>query len=174
MVVHSYAFFLIRDPASVPKARRRIRATVADWGIRLDDATGDALDLVTSELVTNAVRHTTGPMLTVAIYANPSMRRALVEVYDGSQAIPRARHAAPDAETGRGMFLVERLALAHGVERTERGKRVWAELALPERPLTRRQLIARPHRAVRALARRMSAPRRHRIHPPTLVGAHAH
>ncbi|WP_158515617.1 hypothetical protein [Kitasatospora sp. MBT63] len=54
------------------------------------------------------------------------------------------------------MFLVERLALAHGAQHTTRGKKVWAEIALPEQPLTRRQLPVHPRRAARAVARASS------------------
>ncbi|MFJ2579818.1 ATP-binding protein [Kitasatospora aureofaciens] len=151
MVVHSHVFFLTRDPVSVPIARRAVRTRIVNWGVLLDKDSRLALDTVTSELVTNAVQHSDRPMLTVAVYVSVRLRRALVEVYDGSTALPRRRQAGMDAESGRGLELVECLALAHGAERTERGKRVWAELALPEQPVTRRQILAGPRRAVRAV-----------------------
>ncbi|MEV7357979.1 ATP-binding protein [Kitasatospora sp. NPDC091276] len=95
-----------------------------------------------------------------------SLRRAPVEVYDGSTALPRRRQAGTDAETGGGLLLVQRLALAHGTERTKRGKRVWAELALPEQAVTRRQLMAAPRRTVRAALRVLPRPGRSPIQPP--------
>ncbi|MFJ3216722.1 ATP-binding protein [Kitasatospora sp. NPDC086801] len=170
VVVHSHVFFLTRDPVSVPIARRRVRTRIVSWGVLLDEDTRLALDTVTSELVANAVRHTQAPMLTVAVYVNVRLRRALVEVYDGSTALPRRRRAGADAERGRGLELVEYLALAHGAERTERGKRVWAELALPEQPVTRRQLLAVPCRAVRAALRVLPRPGRAPIRPPFAPG----
>ncbi|MGE7434183.1 ATP-binding protein [Kitasatospora sp. NPDC001175] len=155
MSVHSRAFFLVRDPANAAKGRRRIRALIVGWGIRLDEETRNSLDVVSSELITNAIRHSDGPMLTVGVYADPQLRRALIEVYDASMILPRARQAQPDEEAGRGMLLVERLALSHGAEHTSRGKRVWAELALPEQAMTRHQLLAHPRRAGRGLLRRL-------------------
>ncbi|MET8630607.1 ATP-binding protein [Kitasatospora sp. NPDC004669] len=171
VVVHSHVFFLTRDPVSVPIARRRVRTCVVGWGPLLDADTRLALDTVTTELVTNAVRHTQRPMLTVAVYVSVRLRRVLVEVYDGSIALPRRRRAGADAESGRGLELVECLALAHGAELTERGKRVWAELALPEQPVTRRQLLAGPRRAVRAALRVIPRPGRSPIRPPFAPGS---
>ncbi|MER6399325.1 ATP-binding protein [Kitasatospora sp. NPDC001603] len=171
VVVHSHVFFLTRDPVSVPVARRRVRARIVSWGVRLDEDSRLALDTVTSELVTNAVRHTQRPMLTVAVYVSVSLRRVLVEVYDGSIALPRRERVGADGESGRGLELVEHLALAHGAERTERGTRVWAELALPEQPVTRRQLMATPRRAVRAALRVLPRPGWAPIRPPFVPGS---
>ncbi|MFD7645942.1 ATP-binding protein [Kitasatospora sp. NPDC059795] len=171
MPVHAASTALIRDPSSVPKARRWVRSQVTGWGVRLDDTARDAIDLVTSELATNAVRHTVGAMITLGVYVHPHLRRLVVEVYDGSAALPRPRSVGPDDASGRGMFLVEHLAAAHGTELTERGKKVWAELELPEQPLTRRQLLAHPRRAARAVARSLGGRRRPPIHPAALAPA---
>ncbi|MGC0312864.1 ATP-binding protein [Kitasatospora acidiphila] len=173
MRVCSSSFFLVRDPVSVPISRQRLGRLIKQWGVRTDNDSRLALDTVISELVTNAVRHTTGAMLTVGVHANLDLRRLIIEVYDGSQALPRQQISGPDAEAGRGMFLVERLALAHGAEHTVRGKKVWAEVALPEQPLTRRQLLVHPRRAARAVARRLSGRRRPPIHPPALAATGA-
>jgi hypothetical protein len=53
----------------------------------------------------------------------------LLEVTDGSARIPRARHYAPDATTGRGMGLVAALSLAWGTTAAAVGKTVWARVA---------------------------------------------
>ncbi|MFG2916307.1 ATP-binding protein [Kitasatospora sp. NPDC048298] len=171
MVVHSHVFFLTREPFSVPVARRRVRARIVGWGVLLDEDARLALDTVTSELVANAVQHSDQPILTVAVYASVRLRRALVEVCDGSTMLPRSRRAGTDAENGRGLELVEHLALAYGAERTACGKRVWAELALPEQPVTRRQLLAVPRRAVRAALRILPRPGRSPIRPPHEPGS---
>ncbi|MBB4924355.1 ATP-binding protein [Kitasatospora kifunensis] len=155
----------------MPISRRRLRELVDKWALRLDEDCDTALATVISELVSNAVRHSSGAMLTVGVHANLDLRRLLLEVYDGSVVLPQARVVGLDSEAGRGMLLVDRLSLSHGAERTERGKRVWAELGIPEQPLTRRQLILHPRRAARAVARRLSAPRRPPIHPPTLAAS---
>ncbi|MFI8459150.1 ATP-binding protein [Kitasatospora sp. NPDC085464] len=148
-----------------------MRTRIVSWGVLLDKDARLALDTVTSELVTNAVRHTHKPTLTVAVYVSVPLRRVLVEVYDGSITLPRRRRAGADAESGRGLELIEHLALAHGAERTERGKRVWAELALPEQPVTRRQLMAVPRRAIRAVLRALPRPRQSPIQPPFAPGS---
>ncbi|MFB7947432.1 ATP-binding protein [Kitasatospora phosalacinea] len=156
----SSSFHLARDPSQVRPARRRVRTLVVGWDIRLDEATRTALDVITSELVTNAVQHSKGAMLTVAVHADPVRRLAMIEVIDGSLILPRARTVGPDAEAGRGMLLVERLARDHGAERAEGGKRVWAQLVLPEQPLSRRQLLLQPCYAARRLFDRFRPPQR--------------
>ncbi|MCX4746169.1 ATP-binding protein [Kitasatospora sp. NBC_01287] len=173
MRVCSSSFFLVRDPASVPISRQRLGRLIQQWKVRTDNDSRLALDTVISELVTNAVRHTTGAMLTVGVHADLDLRRLIIEVYDGSQVMPRHQITGPDAETGRGMFLVEHLAVSHGAEHTARGKKVWAEVALPGQPLTRRQLLVHPRRAARAVIRRLSGPRRPPIHAPVLVASSA-
>ena len=171
MRVYSQSFFLVRDPTSVPLSRRHLRDLAEKWGLRLNEASDTALATVVSELVTNAVRHGTGAMLTIAVRANLSRRRVLVEVYDGSRILPVPRCAAPEDEVGRGMALIDRLSLCHGAERTTCGKCVWAEIALPRQQLTRRQLLLHPGRAARAVGRRLSVPRRPL--PPALAGHRA-
>ncbi|MFK0191808.1 ATP-binding protein [Kitasatospora sp. NPDC090308] len=156
----SSSFHLMRDPSQVRPARRQVQSLVVGWDIRLDEDTRTALDVITSELVTNAVRHSKGAVLTVAVHADLARCLAMVEVFDGSFILPRARTVGPDAEDGRGMFLVELLARDHGAERTEAGKRVWAELLLPEQPLSRRQLLSQPRRAARPLFDRFRPPPR--------------
>ncbi|MFJ5229877.1 ATP-binding protein [Kitasatospora sp. NPDC088391] len=155
MPVHSSTIVLIRDPASVPKARRWVNAQVTGWRVRLDDATRNAVALVTSELATNAVRHADGALLVVRVYVHPRLRQVRVEVYDGPATVPAPRVVGPDEASGRGMLLVEKLAQSHGAERTKAGKKVWAELELPEQPLTRRQHLAHPRQVARALGRRL-------------------
>lgn len=83
--------------------------------------------LITSELVTNAVRHA-GTELTVRVRAAASEVR--IEVTDG--ATEREPHlAAPDAGAtgGVGLAIVEKLADAWGVEQHPDGKAVWVSLA---------------------------------------------
>ncbi|MFF9635818.1 ATP-binding protein [Streptomyces bacillaris] len=98
------------------------------------DLSNMAMTTVVSELVTNAVSHGTGTMLEVIVRSDAGRGRLTVEVHDESPALPRTCFPSPDAENGRGMVLVEHLAIAHGAERTLRGKRVWAEFELPPRP----------------------------------------
>ena len=50
-----------KDPAAVPEARRLLPSVVRAWNLPLADTTHDDLELLSSEVITNAVCHTTGP-----------------------------------------------------------------------------------------------------------------
>ncbi|CAD5941839.1 MULTISPECIES: ATP-binding protein [unclassified Streptomyces] len=151
--VNSQSFFLVRAPTSVAISRRRLRDLISTWRVWQDDDSGMAMATVVSELVTNAVSHGAGDMLRVVVSANIRRGRLTIEVHDDSPALPRKCRTGPDAESGRGMVLVEHLAITCGAENTVRGKRVWAELALPPQPTAGRRSLD-PRRAARALARR--------------------
>lgn len=125
------SFSLNRTEVSVQHARRIVRALVGNWFVRLDNDTGFRIELVTSELVANAVRHGAGAMLTIALDVVSRPRRVRVEVHDGSTVLPEPSTAGPDAESGRGLLLVASMSYGHGAEGTEQGKGVWAELVLP-------------------------------------------
>ena len=51
-----------------------------------------------------------------------------IAVGDDAAGTPQARTAGPDEEHGRGLRIVESLSRRWGVERTDDGKQVWAEL----------------------------------------------
>ncbi len=88
----------------------------------------DAIVLVVSELVTNAVVHAQSQMkLTVRDLGHC----ARVEVRDGSTRVPEMRPA--NAEHGRGLNIVEVLATRWGVDRHRNGKTVWFEIENPAR-----------------------------------------
>jgi anti-sigma regulatory factor (Ser/Thr protein kinase) len=84
--------------------------------------------LLLTELVANAVRYAGGQIL---VRAGVRADLLLVEVRDTSERMPvlvaNPRH---DAEGGRGMLLVDRLADRWGAEPLPVGKRVWFELSL--------------------------------------------
>ncbi|WP_224278165.1 ATP-binding protein [Streptomyces sp. LS1784] len=141
MRVFAAAFSIAREPASVPFTRNKVAELLARWRVQLDSDSTTAVIVVTSELVTNAVCHTDGAELAVGVLVNPMRDRALIAVYDGSPVLPQTRESGHDAEDGRGMFLIQELATRYGTERTTRGKRVWAEVALPKQRLGRRRLI---------------------------------
>lgn len=85
----------------------------------------DAVQLVTTELVANAVRHArTGVQLSL----RPTDDGLLVEVADDSPRMPERREPGLFDESGRGLWLVDAMARRWGVEREVPGKRVWAEL----------------------------------------------
>src|SRR4051812_19104297 len=55
---------LAAGPAAVPAARRQVQATLLTWEVPVDPAD---VALLTSELVTNAVRHVAGPVVTLVV-----------------------------------------------------------------------------------------------------------
>ncbi|MDT0494086.1 ATP-binding protein [Streptomyces sp. NPDC012600] len=151
--VNSQSFFLVRAPTSVAISRRRLRDLISTWHVPQDDNSDMAMTTVVSELVTNAVSHGSGDMLKVVVSTDIGRGRMTIEVHDASPVLPRRCCPSADAESGRGMVLVEHLAIAHGSEYTVRGKRVWAELALPPHPTAGRRSLG-PRHAARALVRR--------------------
>ncbi|WP_323186046.1 MULTISPECIES: ATP-binding protein [unclassified Streptomyces] len=114
-----------REPASVGHARRVLTAQLSSWG--LHEVT-DASRLLVSELVTNALRHAHGPVR-VNLRVHGAVLRC--EVEDGSATGPVPRTAGIDAESGRGIELVDALAQDWGSDRTTTGKTTWFELAVP-------------------------------------------
>ncbi len=112
------------DPAVVSRSRAAVTAQLAAWG--LDDLSF-TVELVASELVTNAIRHATGP-----VQLRLLRDRALIcEVSDGSGTSPRLRRARTEDEGGRGLFLVAQLTERWGTRYTPEGKIIWTELPLP-------------------------------------------
>ncbi len=114
------------DPAVVSRSRAAVTAQLAEWG--LEELTFTT-ELIASELVTNAIRHATGP-----VQLRLLRDRALIcEVSDGSGTSPRLRRAQSTDEGGRGLFLVARLTERWGTRYTPHGKVIWTEQPLPGR-----------------------------------------
>ncbi|MGC5012855.1 ATP-binding protein [Streptosporangium sp. DT93] len=115
---------------SVGAARRYVRCVLEGSGGR---DTCDA-ELVVSELVANAVRHSASgrPGGTVAIAVADRGDTVWIAVTDeGSPTGPPLVPAEPDedAEGGRGLWLVHRVALSWGCHEDEAGRVVWCRLA---------------------------------------------
>jgi anti-sigma regulatory factor (Ser/Thr protein kinase) len=86
----------------------------------------DVAALLVSELVTNSVVHATGPLrVSVEPIEDGGLR---VTVTDGSDVVPQVRDPGPEAISGRGMVLVDRLARRWGVVLNASGNAVWFEL----------------------------------------------
>lgn len=86
------------------------------------------LQLIVSELVTNALRHGRCPyILSVSLTAG-EIRVAVEDLGQGPPSTERA-HEVDDA-TGRGLLIVSRLAGSWGVEHQEPGTTVWATIPL--------------------------------------------
>ncbi|MCP9945244.1 ATP-binding protein [Streptomyces somaliensis] len=103
-----HRFVLAGIESEVPPARREIVDKVRAWGVPLDEETADAIRLVASELITNAVVHGAGP-ITVTLFNRPG--RLVIDVLDGDPSIPRTGGAQADDENGRGLTLVRLLSV---------------------------------------------------------------
>lgn len=88
----------------------------------------DDIELVVSELVTNAVR-AGSPAIHVAVAHENN--RIVVRVRDEAPGWPEQRDAGVSDPTGRGLALVSAICAAWGVRLAANGKIVWAELAVP-------------------------------------------
>lgn len=124
-------------PGSVRGARHAVRDALHGWG--LDAMVGDLVVLLVSELVTNSLRYTSGPIGVRVVRPCPDGdgpgaaavgEGLLVEVSDPLPDPPTARTAGPDDEGGRGLQLVACSARRWGTRRGKSGKTVWFELAL--------------------------------------------
>ncbi|MGH8939256.1 MAG: ATP-binding protein [Actinomycetes bacterium] len=109
---------------SVPQARRFVRNA-----LRGSSSDIDTVVLLVSEVVTNAVLHARSVIrLVVADRAGV----ARVEVHDASIVPPRVLRFRVESGTGRGLRLLDRLAMAWGVDHTAAGgKVVWFEVGSP-------------------------------------------
>lgn len=112
-------------PLDVGRARRALALHLRHWGVGGEGA--DVAILLTSELVTNAVRHSRGPIEAQARFCSARVLR--VEVCDTSNTPVGASAATVDDPGGRGLYLVDALADTWGMEHHGTGKRVWFELS---------------------------------------------
>ncbi|MFF8910837.1 SpoIIE family protein phosphatase [Streptomyces olivaceoviridis] len=116
------AYWTLEPEDSAPgQARRLARRALARWG--LEDLT-DSVELLVSEVVTNAVRYASRPV-TLRLLRTDVLR---CEVGDDVPQLPRLRQARATDEGGRGLYLVNRLARRWGATRLSTGKVVWFEL----------------------------------------------
>ncbi|MDT7588559.1 MAG: hypothetical protein QOE32_6109, partial [Pseudonocardiales bacterium] len=87
-------------PKVVFIARRQVGRTLTGWGVP-EDAVDTAV-LITSELVTNAIRHCDTQHL-VHVHITDDGTVLLLEVSDPSRRHPRPMIVRSDAENGRGL-----------------------------------------------------------------------
>jgi anti-sigma regulatory factor (Ser/Thr protein kinase) len=111
-------FTLAASPTAPYQARRRVRHAMTSWGIGTEHI--ETAALIASELVANAAKAavstpneaqedspSVGQILLTLCYARQALR---IEVTDGSPSPPVLTHAPPDAESGRGMLIVDALS----------------------------------------------------------------
>ncbi len=110
-------------PEVVGTARALVRTVLELWDC---DDPEDAGALLTSEIVTNAVRHAAG-VLAMQIDVSLLQGVVRVSVEDPVPARPTIQALNTEAMGGRGLQLVEALAARWGSTPTDRGKAVWFE-----------------------------------------------
>jgi anti-sigma regulatory factor (Ser/Thr protein kinase) len=115
------------DPAEVGRARAVVREQLHVWGL---NSLVDNTELMVSELVTNAVRHSHSRPIELRLVRGDTL---LCEVDDDDHTLPTLLSARRLDEFGRGMLVVSTLAREWGTSRTSSGKTVWFELAVPRR-----------------------------------------
>ncbi|MFE3047673.1 ATP-binding protein [Streptomyces albidoflavus] len=140
-------FALAGAEAEVPAARRKVVESVRAWGVPLDDATDDAIRLVASELISNAVIHGVGP-IAIALFHDPGS--LVIVVADRDRRAPVAGCADSGVESGRGLALVGHFAVRSGWDLRDQGKSVWAEIAVPKPTPAIRAAVLRRFFAVRS------------------------
>jgi anti-sigma regulatory factor (Ser/Thr protein kinase) len=135
-------------PSAVPCARLHARQVLWEWGL---SEVAEIAELLLSELVTNAVQSARAALndLPVNLRLSANRDRLLIEVWDGNAEPPAPRmlrneFPALDAESGRGLFLVETLSERWGwyPTRNPEGKVTWCESEVPDATRASRQHVA--------------------------------
>ena len=110
-------------PVSVRSARLQARKVLREWHL---EAFADPVELLVSELTTNAVRASamlarprgeTGQARRAArmrLWLTSDRHSVLIQVWDGGHCQPVRQDAGLDAEAGRGLLLVETLSAQWG------------------------------------------------------------
>lgn len=120
------------DATAAGHARRFVRSWLLSRHL---DAAVDTVELLTSEVVTNAVLHTaSSASLAIAKVETTSGTSVLVEVRDKSPQLPSVKAHSLMSGTGRGTQLLQSLATEWGSRPTadrSPGKIVWFTAAIP-------------------------------------------
>ncbi|NYV73415.1 ATP-binding protein [Streptomyces sp. UH6] len=117
-------------PETRGTARRLVQVVILrHWA--LGPKLAEECTLLVSELEGNAVRHTG------AAHYGLRMRRRRgwirVELRDPSRGLPCLLPVQPTDESGRGLYLIDRMADRWGVDLLPRGKRTWFEMRVADR-----------------------------------------
>ncbi len=127
-------------PESAGSARLHAKNVLREWRL---EALADTVELLVSEIITNAVRASAGPgphppaagqarrAPWLRFWLTSDGHGVLIQVWDGDPRPPVRQDAGPDAEGGRGLLLVETLSARWGCYAPEgpAGKTVWAVCA---------------------------------------------
>jgi anti-sigma regulatory factor (Ser/Thr protein kinase) len=119
------------DLHGVRATRKFVRDSLRVWGL---DTVVDDLELMASEVVTNALIHADSHV-DLRLREYPGRVRMEVRDSDASPPVPSAISAAEEekaqSEHGRGLIIVDSIASAWGTSPNGRGKTVWLEIPTP-------------------------------------------
>jgi serine/threonine-protein kinase RsbW len=125
------AFHLPAQRTSVPEARRRAGSLMHEWGA--DQQVRDDVELVVSELFTNALRHSDSDKVGCELtLVGAHIRIEVTDQGGGPESrTPQVQPGSVDKECGRGLFLVGALSESWGTRPDDHGpgRVVWADLA---------------------------------------------
>jgi CheY-like chemotaxis protein len=112
--------------AAAGDARRFVRDRLAVTDLAVGDEVLSSVELLVSELVTNAVLHaSTAPRLAIRL----DRETVRVEVYDDDPTIPRPLPLDAERVGGRGLYIVDVLSARWGASAAGSGKVVWFEVS---------------------------------------------
>lgn len=119
-----YALRLTVAEHAARHVRRIVRSLLEEWGMA---ALSDAVELGVTELLANVVRHVPDRRCELLVLRQTAGVR--VEVTDGSRNLPAVPPSlSPDAESGRGLLLLDAVADKWGADPLAGGgKTVWFE-----------------------------------------------
>lgn len=121
-----------RSEVAITAARHKVISELRAWSAHVGAEVLEAVGLVVSELVTNAVQHV--PAGPVSVTTRLDHHAVAIEVTDSGTVLPRPVLPDEDEEHGRGLLLVAALSARHGSDRTQSGKCCWAEIPLHPAP----------------------------------------
>jgi anti-sigma regulatory factor (Ser/Thr protein kinase) len=113
----TYELTLAPSVDSVGVGRRLVTDALSEWDL---DALTYTATLLTSEVLTNSLLHARTQIVLTVERSSPDS--VSISVRDGSPLVPRRRHHAQDATTGRGLELLDRLAQSWEVQAQPGGK----------------------------------------------------
>jgi anti-sigma regulatory factor (Ser/Thr protein kinase) len=122
--VAEIARHLLSATDEAPRNARALLAAQLSGFLTLEQ--GQVAELLISELVTNALRHTQSDVILMDVSTDVRIR---VSVTDQSSRMPQRQSPGPDEPEGRGLMIVDELAENWGIDALPGdGKRIWFEL----------------------------------------------
>lgn len=116
-------------PDRVPFVRRQARDVLREWGV---DEIAPEVELLLTELVTNAVKHARTSFTVVMTWSGWQLR---CEVSDADPLPPQPQLTRrPERTGGRGFLLVDSMSSGWGVDMHGQGKTVWFNLTVDRSP----------------------------------------